>query len=205
MSFSGSCELKKDGGTTQARNSFSAHSVARASKNQGTWKTQENPQLVKIHEKIHTGEKVCKKNGTTTQGTHTWEKAFKCTKCDKSFSASNGLNGSKRTHTVEKLWVHNIWHELPRNRWIEEKWEKHTGEKYFLCPKCGKRFSGWDDLKRHEGTHNFPERTHTGKKAFKWQDNGFSSSNGLKWIIKVFGTEEKLLVHKVWHELPRIR
>ena len=36
MSFSGSGELKKDEGTTQERNSFSAHIVARASKNQGT-------------------------------------------------------------------------------------------------------------------------------------------------------------------------
>ena len=37
----------------------------------GLEETQENPQLVKIHGKIHTGEKVCKKNGKTTQGTHT--------------------------------------------------------------------------------------------------------------------------------------
>ena len=36
MSFSGSGELKKDEGTIQERNSFSAHIVARASKNQGT-------------------------------------------------------------------------------------------------------------------------------------------------------------------------
>ena len=37
----------------------------------GLEETQENPQLVKIHEKIHTGERAFKKNEKTTQGTHT--------------------------------------------------------------------------------------------------------------------------------------
>ena len=66
---------------------------------------------------------------------HTGEKAFKCTKCDSSFSSSNDLKNYKRTHTVEKLWVHKVWHELSRIRWIEEKWDNHTGEKYFFVLK----------------------------------------------------------------------
>ena len=108
----------------------------------GLEETQENPQLVKIHEKIHTGEKVCKKNGKTTQGTHTWEKAFKCTKCDKSFSSSNGLNNHKRTPTVEKIWGQKVWHELPRNRWIEEKWENHIGENCFWAQSVARSSLG---------------------------------------------------------------
>ena len=31
-----------------------------------------------------------------------------------------------RTPTVEEIWVHKVWHELLRIRWIEEKWENHT-------------------------------------------------------------------------------
>ena len=108
----------------------------------GLKETQENPQLVKIHEKIHTGEKAYKKNGMTTQATHTWEKAFKFTKCDKSFSSSNGWNNYKRTPTVEKLYVQKVWHELPRNRWIEEKWENHIGENCFLAQSVARSSLG---------------------------------------------------------------
>ena len=40
--------------------------------------------------------------------THTGDKAFKCTKCDSSFSSLNDLKNYQRTPTAEKLWVHKV-------------------------------------------------------------------------------------------------
>ena len=78
--------------------------------------TQENHQLMRFHERTHMGEK-----------------AFKCTKCDNSFSSSNEWKNYKRTPTVDKLWVHKVCHELLRRKWTN--WENRTGEKHFFVLK----------------------------------------------------------------------
>ena len=73
---------------------------------------------------------IIKLSSHSTPWVKSWiKKAFKCTKCDNSFSSSNDLNKYKRTPpTVEKLWVRIVWHELIRIWWIEETWRDHTGE-----------------------------------------------------------------------------
>ena len=105
--FSGSGYLKKNERTTQKRNYLCAQSVESGSQFRWlevTWEFSER--------------------------THTRERAFKCTKCDNRFSSSSNLENYKRTPTVGKLWVHNVWHELLiRIWWIEETWRDHIGER----------------------------------------------------------------------------
>ena len=62
-----------------------------------------------------------------------------------------------------------------------EKWEVHTGEKQFLCPRCGKKFSGSHDMKKHERTHNWQSfmKGHSGEKVFK--STKWASQSQVTW------------------------
>ncbi|XP_061436768.1 zinc finger protein 93-like [Lethenteron reissneri] len=64
---------------------------------------------------------------TQYQRTHTEDKLFRCTLCDKAFAWSSGLQIHQRIH---------------------------TGEKPFRCTLCGKAFAGSSNFKRHQRTHN---------------------------------------------------
>ena len=130
----------------------------------------------------------------------TGERAFKCTKCDNRFSSSSNLENYKRTPTVGKLWVHNVWHELLiRIWWIEETGRDHTGETQLKCRKCGKSVSESGGLKKHKGTLNWGnfmrgltrERTKAIQVLQMWQY--FSLSNNLRNHYRTL-TVEKLSV-----------
>ena len=119
---------------------------------------------------------------------HTGEKAFKCTKCYKSFFTSSYLksmrgstqevfNSSAQSvtsvfntkflevswedpHRGEAFQMLKMWQELLEIGPLKELWETKTGEKPFKCSKCDKSFSKSDLLKNYE-------RTKTGEKPFK--------------------------------------
>ena len=99
------------------------------------------PSTLKQHQLTHSGEKsfvcsTCEKPFSQSSHlkmhlkNHGWEKTFKCLHCDKVF------------FTADKLEVHT---------------RTHTGEKPYGCHHCEKSFSVSSHLRRHQSTH--PEWT----------------------------------------------
>ncbi|XP_075441300.1 uncharacterized protein LOC142486594 isoform X4 [Ascaphus truei] len=121
--------------------------------------------------------------------THTVEKMYACSECEKSFSYPSDLTVHERIHTGEKPYAcDKCGRNFSHSSSLFRHQKTHTGEKPHKCTECGKSFINSSNLAVHY-------RIHTGEKPFK------CSSCGKKFTRKLsldkhqrIHVEEKLYI-----------
>ena len=155
------------------------------------------PDQLKIHMKIHRGEKVfscqfCSVVFTRASSLkvhlriHTGEKPYKCEICNALFTHAGTYKTHLRTHTSERPYKCEFCNNtFTLSSTLKRHIRIHTGEKPYKCDICDTYFTYASSLKLHV-------RRHTGEKPYKCHlcDAGFVERGSLNSHLRTHTGEK---------------
>ncbi|XP_032361822.1 gastrula zinc finger protein XlCGF17.1 isoform X1 [Etheostoma spectabile] len=117
---------------------------------------------------------------------HTGEKTFSCSVCNKAFTVNGSLQKHMKIHKGEKSFSCSICKKaFIESGYLNRHMRIHTGEKAFSCSVCKKAFTVSGSLQKHM-------RIHTGEKPFSCSicKNAFTESGSLRRHMRIHTGEK---------------